>query len=69
VADFPSGASPKKYTQFSRIVIDDVSKLPEIRKAWADLMAILGKQTWGGRSVEGEPCGLGLVGWDSLEVG
>jgi len=50
-------------------VIDDVSKLPEIRKAWADLMAILGKQTWGGRSVEGEPCGLGLVGWDSLEVG
>jgi hypothetical protein len=33
------------------------------------LMGILGKESWGGVSVgEGEFVGLGLVGWDSLEV-
>jgi hypothetical protein len=69
VADFPKDASPKKFTQFSRITICDESKHEEARKAWEDLMGIIGKESWGGMSVgEGEHVGLGLVGWDSLEV-
>jgi hypothetical protein len=32
-------------------------------------MGIIGKESWGGMSVgDGEHVGLGLVGWDSLEV-
>ena len=69
VADFPKGAAPKAFTQFSRITISDESKYEEVRKAWEELMGILGKESWGGVSVgEGEHVGLGLVGWDSLEV-
>jgi hypothetical protein len=69
VADFPKGAAPKAFTQFSRITISDESKHGEVRKAWEELMGILGKESWGGVSVgEGEHVGLGLVGWDSLEV-
>ncbi|KAH8786409.1 hypothetical protein F5882DRAFT_518171 [Hyaloscypha sp. PMI_1271] len=68
VADFPKGAAPKAFTQFSRITISDESKHEEVRKAWEELMGILGKESWGGVSVgEGEHVGLGLVGWDSLE--
>ncbi|KAM5351196.1 hypothetical protein ACJ41O_003919 [Fusarium nematophilum] len=68
VADFPADASPKAFTQFSTIVIDDKSKHPEARKAWMDLAGALGKDTWGGVSVgDGPAVGLGLIGWDSLE--
>jgi hypothetical protein len=49
--------------------ISDESKHEEVRKAWEELMGILGKESWRGMSVgEGEHVGLGLVGWDSLEV-
>jgi hypothetical protein len=69
VADIPKGATPKAFTQFSRITISDESKHGEVGKAWEELMGILGKESWGGMSVgEGEHVGLGLVGWDSLEV-
>lgn len=69
VAQFPEGASHKAFTQFSSIVIDDKSKHPEVRKAWMSLVDALGKETWGGVSVgDGPTVGLGLVGWDSLEV-
>ncbi|KAF4461112.1 hypothetical protein FALBO_12104 [Fusarium albosuccineum] len=68
VANFPDDASPKKFTQFSTIVLDDKSKHPEARKAWMDLASALGKETWGGVSTGGEPTvGLGLIAWDSLE--
>ena len=47
----------------------DESKGPEARKAWEDLMAIIGKESWGGRTVgDGPKAGIALVGWDSLEV-
>jgi hypothetical protein len=69
VADFPTDQTPKAFTQFSRITVPDEAKGQEVRKAWEELMAILGKQSWGGLSVgDGEKVGMGLVGWDSLEV-
>lgn len=49
--------------------MSDESKGPEIREAWKTLITELGKETWGGISVgEGEKVGLGLIGWNSLEV-
>jgi len=69
VADFPKDKAPKTFTQFSRITVSDEGKFEEVRKAWEELMRVLGKESWGGVSVgEGENVGLGLVGWDSLEV-
>lgn len=69
VADFPSDPKPKDYTQFSRITMSDESKGPEIREAWKALVMELGKETWGGVSVgDGDKVGLGLIGWDNLEV-
>ncbi|KAH9208992.1 hypothetical protein DL95DRAFT_394785 [Leptodontidium sp. 2 PMI_412] len=68
VAEFPEDKKPKAFTQITRIMGGDESKIPEIKKAWEDLMAILGKETFGGRSVgDGPKAGMGLVGWDSLE--
>ncbi|KAH7333158.1 hypothetical protein BKA65DRAFT_40792 [Rhexocercosporidium sp. MPI-PUGE-AT-0058] len=59
---------PKAFTQMSRITGADKSKGPEIKKAWEDLMKILGKESFGGLSVgDGPRAGLGLAGWDSLE--
>ncbi|KAE8441469.1 hypothetical protein EG329_004925 [Mollisiaceae sp. DMI_Dod_QoI] len=67
-AEFPSDAGPKAFTQFSRIALDDESKIPDVKAAWKELMTILGKEVWGARSVEGdEVVGLGVCGWDSME--
>ena len=69
VADIPKDAKPKKFTQFSRITVGGEGEYEGVRQAWEELMGILGKVSWGGVSVgEGEFVGLGLVGWDSLEV-
>ena len=68
-AEFPKDSTPKAFTQFSRMTGVDESKGPEARKAWEDLMAIIGKESWGGRTVgDGPKAGIALVGWDSLEV-
>ena len=69
VTDIPKDKAPKIFTQFSRITVADEGKLEEVRKAWEELMGVIGKESWRGISVgEGEIVGLGLVGWDSLEV-
>lgn len=40
-----------------------------MKAAWIELAAALGQETWGGRTVgDGALVGLGLLGWDSLEV-
>lgn len=70
MADFPKDGAPKAFTLFSRMeMTDDESKQTEVKAAWDDLMVLLGKESWGGFSVgEGEHVGLGVFGWDSLEV-
>jgi hypothetical protein len=69
VAEFPEDRTRKPFLQFSRIELGDGSKHEEARKAWEDLMGVLGKQAWGGKKVgDGDFIGLGIVGWDSLEV-
>ncbi|KAH8647618.1 hypothetical protein BGZ60DRAFT_228172 [Tricladium varicosporioides] len=71
VADFPKDHTPKALTQMSRIAVADEGKLEEVRAAWEAVMAAVGKQTWGGRSVgseDGKTYGLGFVGWDSFEA-
>lgn len=69
VAAFPEDKTAKPFTQISRIMGADESKGPEIKKAWEDLMTILGKETFGGRSVgDGPKVGMMMVAWDSLEV-
>ncbi|KAK7403346.1 hypothetical protein QQX98_010867 [Neonectria punicea] len=68
VADFPKDPKRPAFTQFSTIVLDDETKSDEARKAWSDLIAAVGKETWGGRSTGAGPTvGLALIGWDSLE--
>ncbi|KAM0335006.1 hypothetical protein ACHAQA_000040 [Verticillium albo-atrum] len=67
VPEFPTDQTPKAYTQYSTLVIDDESKHPEVRKAWMDVVQALGKETFGGRIIDGPPVGLALLGWDSLE--
>ncbi|KAK7424665.1 hypothetical protein QQZ08_008548 [Neonectria magnoliae] len=67
VEDFPQG-DKLPLTQFSTIVLDDATKSDEARKTWFDLVAAVGKDTWGGRSTGAGPTvGLALIGWNSLE--
>ncbi|KAF8859709.1 hypothetical protein BDZ45DRAFT_349512 [Acephala macrosclerotiorum] len=67
-AEFPDDKTPKAFTQFSRIALENESQIEAAKEAWKELMGVLGKETWGARSVEGdEVVGLGLCGWDSLE--
>lgn len=67
-SEFPANSVPKKYTQLSRITIDD-GKKDELRSAWNELTTAVGQETWGGQSVsEGLLIGLGFLTWDSLEV-
>ncbi|KAH7381956.1 hypothetical protein BKA64DRAFT_713197 [Cadophora sp. MPI-SDFR-AT-0126] len=67
-AEFPKDSTPKPFAQFSRMTGIDETKGAEARKAWEDLMAVLGKESWGGKTVgDGPQAGMGLVGWDSLE--
>lgn len=69
VEDFPADASPKAFAQFSTVVLGDDGNHVQVRGAWSDLVSALGKDTWGGRSIgDGPTVGLGLIGWDSLEV-
>ncbi|KAF7553713.1 hypothetical protein G7Z17_g3462 [Cylindrodendrum hubeiense] len=68
VADFPVGATPKAFIQFTTIVLGDDSTGPEATKAWLDLTTALSKDTWGGKSIgDGPTVGLGMIGWDSVE--
>ncbi|KAK0111087.1 hypothetical protein ONS95_001465 [Cadophora gregata] len=64
--DFPTDRAPKAFTQFSQLAGVDAAKGAEVKKAWEDLAAVLGKETWGGRAVDGAG-GIGLIGWDSAE--
>ncbi|KAH6962694.1 hypothetical protein DER45DRAFT_98714 [Fusarium avenaceum] len=64
----PTNASPKAFTQFTTVLLNDPEKRVELRKAWTDLASALQKETWGGISVgDGPSVGLGMIGWDSLE--
>ncbi|KAM0282009.1 hypothetical protein ACHAQH_003215 [Verticillium albo-atrum] len=67
VPEFPADKTPKPYIQFSTLHIEDDSKQPEIRKAFMDVIQALGKETFGGRIIEGPSVGLAIIGWDSLE--
>ena len=68
VPAFPAHPVPTGFAQMSRVTVTDEAKGAGLRMAWDALMALLGKESWGGLSVgEGEKIGLGLVGWDSLE--
>jgi hypothetical protein len=67
VPDLPAGKTPTPFTQYSTLVLEDESAHAEVRKAWMDVVQALGKETFGGRSVEGPFVGLGMIGWNSLE--
>lgn len=66
--EWPEGATPKPFAQFSRIMLDSGDKIEAVKAAWKDVMTAVGKEPWGAKSVEGdEIVGLGMAGWDSLE--
>ena len=67
--DLPSTGGPEPYMVYSRTKVSDAGKQEEGKKAWFELMTVIGKQPVGGVSVaDGEHVGLGMVGYDSLEV-
>ena len=68
VPEFPTDASPTPFLQLSTLVLDEENKHGEARKAWMDVVQLLGKETFGGKSLgDGPPVGLGMIGWNSLE--
>ncbi|PNP57328.1 hypothetical protein FNYG_15234 [Fusarium nygamai] len=68
VPDFPANASPKAFTQFITVLLNNPEIRVDLRKTWADLALAPGKETWGGISVgNGPSVGLGMIGWNSLE--
>ncbi|KAH6682228.1 hypothetical protein F5X68DRAFT_242873 [Plectosphaerella plurivora] len=67
VPELPGDKAPPPFTQYSTLVLEDESIHAEVRKAWMDVVQALGKETFGGRSVDGPFVGLGIIGWNSLE--
>lgn len=66
--DFPD-ATHKALTQYSFIELSDASKNVEARQFWIDFVSAVGSESFGGRSVDDKAViGLGLLGWDSIEV-
>jgi len=48
--------------------VKDEASAEKVKEAWEACMAIIGKPSWGGVSVDGDvKMGMGLVGWDSME--
>ncbi|KAL2680326.1 hypothetical protein Neosp_007923 [[Neocosmospora] mangrovei] len=61
--------SPKPFLQLTSITLPSESQRVEARKAWAELVTFLGKESRGGVLLRDDVFnGLALIGWDSLEV-
>ncbi|EEY16743.1 predicted protein [Verticillium alfalfae VaMs.102] len=67
VPEFPADKAPPAYLQYSTLHIEDESKHAEARKVFEDVIKALGKEAFGGRTIDQPFVGLGIIGWDSLE--
>ncbi|KAH7141771.1 hypothetical protein EDB81DRAFT_653690 [Dactylonectria macrodidyma] len=67
-SNFSPSSSPKPFLQLTSITLPSESQAEEARKAWTNLITILGKETLGGKLLKDDVFhGLAFVGWDSLE--
>lgn len=66
--ELPTDKAPPAYLQYTTLHIEDESHHVEARKAFEDVIKALGKEAFGGRTVDEPFIGLGIIGWDSLEV-
>lgn len=68
VHEFPKDKAPRPFVRFSRITVSDEGKMEEVKTVYQELMAAIGQDTFGGRSVDGEQIvGLGITGFDNLD--